>query len=173
MQQKHDDDSFDARRFAHLHTHSYKWHTGYPGGLKSVTVAQLMEKHPERVLTRAVRGMVPRNSLHKIRMRRLRVFADGAFATPCLCACAAHSLTHLSSLSLLATDAHTHETDVEASKALAPDFVEFMEPRRYELREQEAGGDLVRELEEVPAEDLEAGEVHATLLLFSCCFSCL
>lgn len=83
-----------------------------------------------------------------------------------------HSLTHLSSLSLLATDAHTHETDVEASKALAPDFVEFMEPRRYELREQEAGGDLVRELEEVPAEDLEAGEVYATLL-FSCCFSCL
>ena len=81
------------------------------------------------------------------------------------------SLTHLSSLSLLATDAHTHETDVEASKALAPDFVEFMEPRRYELREQEAGGDLVRELEEVPAEDLEAGEVYATLpfmLLFVC-----
>lgn len=41
----------------------YYSYTGYPGGLKVTTVAELLAKHPERVFKKAVRGMLPRNRL--------------------------------------------------------------------------------------------------------------
>ncbi|MDO4665272.1 MAG: 50S ribosomal protein L13 [Actinomycetaceae bacterium] len=50
-------------------------HSGYPGGLKAVTYRELMETHPERVITKAVRGMVPHNKLGRKQMTKLRVFA--------------------------------------------------------------------------------------------------
>jgi len=55
----------------------YHHHTGYPGGLKTVNLASLREKHPERIIELAVKGMMPRNSLGRSMLRKLRVFAGG------------------------------------------------------------------------------------------------
>src|SRR5579875_322448 len=41
----------------------YYRHSGYPGGLRKITLGQMLEKHPERVLEKAVRGMLPRTKL--------------------------------------------------------------------------------------------------------------
>jgi large subunit ribosomal protein L13 len=52
------------------------WHTGHPGGIKSRTVGQILEgKHPERVVTQAVKRMLPGNKLARTQMTNLRVYA--------------------------------------------------------------------------------------------------
>jgi large subunit ribosomal protein L13 len=53
----------------------YYRHTGYIGNLKSTNLAKLMEDAPEQALTIAVKGMLPKNSLGRAMMRKLRVFA--------------------------------------------------------------------------------------------------
>ena len=54
----------------------YHWHTGYPGGIKSRTVEQVLSgKHPERVVSQAVKRMLPSNRLSKQIMKNLRVYA--------------------------------------------------------------------------------------------------
>ncbi len=53
----------------------YHWHTGYPGGIKSITLEKLLAKHPERVIERAVRGMLPRNPLGRAMFKKLKVYA--------------------------------------------------------------------------------------------------
>ena len=50
-------------------------HSGYPGGLRSVSYGDLMEKHPERAVEKAVRGMLPKNSLGRKTLRKLKVYA--------------------------------------------------------------------------------------------------
>ena len=50
-------------------------HSGYPGGLRSVAYNELMERHPERVIEKAVRGMLPKNSLGRSMLRKLKVYA--------------------------------------------------------------------------------------------------
>jgi large subunit ribosomal protein L13 len=50
-------------------------HSGYPGGLRSVRYADLMAKHPERAVEKAVKGMLPKNSLGRQTMRKLKVYA--------------------------------------------------------------------------------------------------
>ena len=50
-------------------------HSGYPGGLRSVSYADLMERHPERVVEKAVKGMLPKNSLGRKTLRKLKVYA--------------------------------------------------------------------------------------------------
>jgi large subunit ribosomal protein L13 len=50
-------------------------HSGYPGGLKSVGYVELLEKHPERAVEKAVRGMLPKNSLGRQMLRKLKVYA--------------------------------------------------------------------------------------------------
>jgi large subunit ribosomal protein L13 len=50
-------------------------HSGYPGGLRSVSYAELMDKHPERAVEKAVRGMLPKNSLGRQTLRKLKVYA--------------------------------------------------------------------------------------------------
>lgn len=52
----------------------YYRHSGFPGGIKDATVAQVREKHPERLIEAAVKGMLPRNKLAAERLKRLRVF---------------------------------------------------------------------------------------------------
>lgn len=52
----------------------YRRHSGFPGGFKELTFAQVQEKHPERVIELAVRGMLPKNRLQDKRMNRLKVF---------------------------------------------------------------------------------------------------
>ena len=53
----------------------YHWHTGYPGGIKSITLEKLLARHPERVIERAVRGMLPRNPLGRAMFKKLKVYA--------------------------------------------------------------------------------------------------
>ncbi len=55
---------------------TYYRHSGYPGGLKSVTLEKLLAEKPERVIQHAVRGMLPRNRLSAAMMKRLRVYRD-------------------------------------------------------------------------------------------------
>ena len=50
-------------------------HSGYPGGLRSVSYGELMDKHPERIVEKAVRGMLPKNSLGRKTLRKLKVYA--------------------------------------------------------------------------------------------------
>lgn len=55
---------------------NYYWHTGYPGGIKHRSAGQILEgKHPERVVTAAVKRMLPKNSLARKQMTNLRVYA--------------------------------------------------------------------------------------------------
>jgi large subunit ribosomal protein L13 len=57
----------------------YYHHSGYPGGLKKVTFAQLREKNPAKIIELAVRRMLPANRLRDKRMKRLKVFVDEAY----------------------------------------------------------------------------------------------
>ena len=50
-------------------------HSGYPGGLRSISYGELMEKRPERIVEKAVRGMLPKNSLGRKTLRKLKVYA--------------------------------------------------------------------------------------------------
>jgi large subunit ribosomal protein L13 len=50
-------------------------HSGYPGGLRSMAYGELMSRHPERVIEKAVRGMLPKNSLGRSMLRKLKVYA--------------------------------------------------------------------------------------------------
>ena len=52
----------------------YYHHTGYPGGLKSVTAGKMLEEKPEDLLTGAVRGMLPKNSLGRQMLKKLKVY---------------------------------------------------------------------------------------------------
>ncbi len=56
----------------------YHRHTGYPGGLRSTTAKQLLQEHPERVLTLAVKGMLPKNKLGRAQLKKLKVYAGAA-----------------------------------------------------------------------------------------------
>lgn len=52
----------------------YHRHTGYPGGLKSMSFEKLIEKAPERVIQGAVKGMLPRNPLGRAMFKKLKVY---------------------------------------------------------------------------------------------------
>ena len=53
----------------------YYKHTGYIGNLKSENLETMLEKYPERVLMKSVRGMLPKNKLGRAMIKKLRVFA--------------------------------------------------------------------------------------------------
>ncbi|MDO5480952.1 MAG: 50S ribosomal protein L13 [Candidatus Saccharibacteria bacterium] len=53
----------------------YYRHSGYPGNLKELKLEEVIEKDPSRVITQAVKGMLPKNKLTAPRLTRLRVFA--------------------------------------------------------------------------------------------------
>lgn len=50
-------------------------HSGYPGGLKEITLRDQLEKHPTRVIEHAVRGMLPKNRLGRQMLKHLKVYA--------------------------------------------------------------------------------------------------
>ncbi len=52
----------------------YIWHTGYPGGQRSITARDLMKKHPERLVEKAVKGMLPKNKLGRKIFKNLHVY---------------------------------------------------------------------------------------------------
>ena len=53
----------------------YYRHSGYPGGLKERTLAEMLEKRPEEVIRKAVKGMLPRNRLARKQLTKLKVYA--------------------------------------------------------------------------------------------------
>ncbi|HOX96245.1 MAG TPA: 50S ribosomal protein L13 [Candidatus Woesebacteria bacterium] len=54
----------------------YYSHSGYPGGLKEITLAQMMAKDPRKVIEKAVKGMLPKDKHQQGRLRRLKLFVD-------------------------------------------------------------------------------------------------
>jgi large subunit ribosomal protein L13 len=53
----------------------YYRHSGYPGGLRSRTLAQMLARRPEEVVRKAVKGMMPRNRLARQQLSKLKVYA--------------------------------------------------------------------------------------------------
>src|SRR6185295_12126493 len=53
----------------------YWRHSGYPGGIKSRTLAEMLERRPEEVIRKAVKGMLPRNRLARQQLTKLKVYA--------------------------------------------------------------------------------------------------
>ncbi len=54
---------------------TYYSHTGFPGGIKEITFEKLLDRAPERVIERAVKGMLPRGPLGRAVFRKLKVYA--------------------------------------------------------------------------------------------------
>ena len=63
-------------RLAHnkMETKTYHWHTGYGAGLRTRTAREQMAIEPEKILYDAVWGMLPRNKLRRMMMKKLRIF---------------------------------------------------------------------------------------------------
>jgi len=53
----------------------YWHHTGHPGGIKGISFEHLRDSHPERIIERAVKGMLPHNPLGREMLRKLKVYA--------------------------------------------------------------------------------------------------
>lgn len=53
----------------------YYHHTGFPSGLRSISFQALMQKHPTRALTKAVKGMLPHNTLGAEQLKKLKIYA--------------------------------------------------------------------------------------------------
>lgn len=52
----------------------YRRHSGYPGGLKSISLSKLQEKSPEKVILEAVSGMLPKNKLRQVYLKKLKIY---------------------------------------------------------------------------------------------------
>ncbi len=52
----------------------YVHHTGFPGGRREIPYAEMKEKHPERILEKAIKGMLPHNSLGRQMARKLKIY---------------------------------------------------------------------------------------------------
>lgn len=55
----------------------YYRHSGYPGGIKEISARKLLQKKPEEILRHAVRGMLPKNSLGRQLLKKLKIYAGG------------------------------------------------------------------------------------------------
>ena len=53
----------------------YQHHTGYPGGIKSISFDKLLLKSPEMIIEKAVKGMMPKNKLSRAMLSKLKVYA--------------------------------------------------------------------------------------------------
>lgn len=53
----------------------YYRHSGYPGGITATTYSEMVEKHPTRAVEKAIRGMLPKNSLGRAQIKKLKVYA--------------------------------------------------------------------------------------------------
>ena len=58
-----------------LEKKTYKWHTGWIGGLKETKYSEMMKKNPEKAMMIAIRGMLPDNTVGRASLTRLRVYA--------------------------------------------------------------------------------------------------
>ncbi len=56
---------------------TYHRHSGYPGGMKEISFQRMIQKHPDRVIENAVRLMLPKNTLGRKMLKKLKVYAGG------------------------------------------------------------------------------------------------
>lgn len=56
----------------------YYSHSGFPGGLKEITAGKLLEKSPEDIIKKAVKGMLPKNKLSRHMLKKLKVYAGSS-----------------------------------------------------------------------------------------------
>jgi len=56
----------------------YRWHTGYPGGLREVSAEKMRQRRPERIVEYAIRGMLPKTKLGRAMFRKLKIYTAGA-----------------------------------------------------------------------------------------------
>jgi len=61
-----------------LQNKQYRWHTGYIGGLRTVSAEKMLKTHPERVIEWAVQGMLPKNRLGRAMAKKLKVYRGAA-----------------------------------------------------------------------------------------------
>jgi large subunit ribosomal protein L13 len=109
-------------------TKLYRWHTGHPGGLKTLTARHLFERAPERVLEAAVLGMLPKSRLHAVWAKKLRIFPD---------------------------ETHDHVANVSDSARGTQAYRERYAPKPSSLRPKAETGDLVVDWEEPAAAELK------------------
>jgi len=64
-----------TRTTSKLDSKMYHHHSGYPGGLKSITLRDQLQKHPDRVVRSAVWGMLPHNRMGRSLLKRLKIYA--------------------------------------------------------------------------------------------------
>ena len=57
---------------------TYYSHSGYPGGIKSITAGKLLEKKPEDIIRKAVKGMLPKNKLARHMINKLKIYTGSA-----------------------------------------------------------------------------------------------
>jgi len=108
----------------------YRWHTGWMGGLKTLTAQQMFERDPRRVVSLAVKGMLPKNPIRETRLGRLRIFPG---------------------------EAHVHEAQVAQSLAYAGAHLAAVAPQSVHPREKVVGGNLVKDASsELSASEMEA-----------------
>lgn len=107
----------------------YRWHTGWMGGLKTLTARQMFERDPRRVVNLAVKGMMPDNNLRDVRLTRLRIFPG---------------------------EEHTHKLQVDMSLAYAPQHMAAVAPKDVHPRKIVASGALVTDAATELADDPEA-----------------
>lgn len=55
----------------------YYRHSGYPGGIRNLTLREMLQKHPRRAMRQAVWGMLPHNRLGRRMIKKLKVYAEG------------------------------------------------------------------------------------------------
>ena len=67
-----------TRTKSRLDTKSYYRHSGYPGGIKSITLRDQLKKNPDRALRAAVWGMLPHNRMGRSLLKRLKVYAGAS-----------------------------------------------------------------------------------------------
>ncbi len=65
-----------TRTNSRLASKSYHHHSGYPGGLKSITLRDQLQKHPDRAIRTAVWGMLPHNRMGRSLLKRLKIYAE-------------------------------------------------------------------------------------------------
>lgn len=56
----------------------YRHHSGYIGGMKEITFKKMLDKHPERIIEHAVKGMLPKGPLGRDMFRKLKVYAEAS-----------------------------------------------------------------------------------------------
>lgn len=67
-----------TRTKSRLDTKTYYHHSGYPGGIKSITLRDQLKKNPDRALRAAVWGMLPHNRMGRSLLKRLKVYAGAS-----------------------------------------------------------------------------------------------